>query len=216
MAEPRCTLPSIIELVNNPRLPWALECVFRTFNALVAIDPTQSWRSILCEAAKIISDFLGAEAASIRLHEPHLNQMVSFGSYHLDEDDRENAIPLEDSIAGRVASTGRSQLVSDIATSFDYQNKAILEKGLRSMLAVPLFIPRFSEGGEDIRGALQVYYGNAPRRFAPVEVLTAELMAQRVSYVIARKSIIDMRRVKDKKEWLVEKIFSKISVDKSI
>jgi GAF domain-containing protein len=216
MTDINCTLPDILTYVDHPRFPWALECVFRTFNELISIDPAQSWRKILGEAAHLISDFLGAQAASIRLHEPHLNQLVSFGSYHLDESDREVAIPLEDTVAGRVVSTGHSQVVEDIASNFDYQNKGVLEQGLRSMMAVPLIIPRFSEVGDDIRGALQVYYAQGPRAFSPVEILTAELMAQRVSHVIARKSIMDMRRVNQKKEWLVEKIFSKISLDRSI
>ena len=37
-----------------------------------------------------------------------------------------------------------------------------------------------------------------------------------MSYVIARKRIADLRRVNQKKEWLVEKIFSKISLDRGI
>ncbi|MBI5442650.1 MAG: GAF domain-containing protein [Deltaproteobacteria bacterium] len=216
MNDRECTLPSILVEVGHPKFPWALECVFRTFNELVAIDPTQSWRQILHHAARIIVEFLGARAASIRLHEPHLNQMVSFGSYHFDEEMREVSIPLEDTIAGRVVSTGRTHTVEDIASSHDYQNKAILDRGLRSLMAVPLIIPRYFENADDIRGAIQVYYSEAPRVFSPVEVLTAELMAQRVSYVIARKSILDMRRVNQKKEWLVEKIFSKLSLERGI
>lgn len=216
MTDRKCTLPNILARVDHPEFPWALSCVFETFNELISIDHAQSWRKILREAARIIADFLGAKAASIRLHEPHLNQLVSFGAYHLDEADREVAIPLEDTVAGRVVSTGKSQVVEDISASPDYQNKGVLEKDLRSLMAVPFVIPRFSESGADIRGALQVYYAEGPRTFLPVEVLTAELMAQRVSYVIARKSIMDMRRVNEKKEWLVEKIFSKISLDKGI
>jgi signal transduction histidine kinase len=44
----------------------------------------------------------------------------------------------------------------------------------------------------------------------------ADMMAQRVSYVLARKRINDMRRVNDKKEWIVEKLFAKISIDKGV
>lgn len=216
MKEPEGTLPSILASVNHPRFPWALECVFRTFNRLIAIDHTQSWREILHDAAQIITDFMGARAATIRLLEPHLNQLVSFGSYHYDEGSRESTIPAEDTIAGRVVATGMTQVVEDIEANLDYHNRAILDKGLRSLMAVPLKIPRFMENAQDIRGAIQIYYEVAPRKFLPVETLTAELMAQRVSYVIARKSILDMRRVSDKKEWLVEKIFSKISLEKGI
>ncbi len=211
-----CTLPTILERVDHPDLPWALECVFHTFNRLVEIDPEQSWRDILRDASRVITEFLGARAASIRLHEPHLDQMVSFGSFHMDEAERETAIPYDESIAGRVVSTQSGCVVPDIATAEDYHNKGVVERGLRSLMAVPLLIPRFSEATPDIRGAIQVYFGEAPRSFSRVEVLTAELMAQRVSYVIARKRILDLRRVNEKKEWLVEKIFAKLSIERGI
>ncbi len=209
-------LQEIVSRVNHPDLPWALERVFETFNELVAIDPKQSWRKILYDASRIIVEFLGARAASIRLHDPHLNQMVSFGSYHYDEAHREISIPFEESVAGRVVVTQKSQVVEDILTSPEYENKAVVERGLRSLLAVPLIIPRFSEEGADIRGAIQIYYHEAPKDFSRVEVITAELMAQRVSYVIARKSILDLRRVNQKKEWVVEKIFAKLSLERGI
>jgi len=216
MTRPEPNLLDILKRVDHPELPWALERVFHTFNELVWIDPSQSWRKILYDASKIIVEFLGAQAASIRLHEPHLNQMVSFGSYHYDESHRESAIPFDESIAGRVVSTQKSYLVSDIASNPEYRAKSVLDQGLRSMLAVPLVIPRFMEKGDDIRGAIHVYYEDAPREFTPLEVLTAELMAQRLSYVIARKRILDLRRVNEKKEWLVEKIFAKLSLEGGI
>ncbi len=216
MTSPTTNLPEILGRVAHPDLPWALECVFRTFNELIRIDPTQSWRKILYDASRIIVEFLGAQAASIRLHEPHLNQMVSFGSYHYDESHREAAIPFDESIAGRVVATQKSYAVADIAANPEFKDKSVLEQGLRSVLAVPLIISRFMEEGDDIRGAIHVYYAEAPRAFSDLEIFTAELMAQRLGYVIARKRILDLRRVNQKKEWLVEKIFSKLSLDRGI
>ncbi len=216
MAKPPCNLPEILRRVNHPEFPWALECVFTTFNELVDIDPQQSWRKILYDAARIIVRFLGAKAASIRLHDPSLNQMISFGSYHLEEDEREAAIPYEESIAGQVVETQRSHVVPDILTDPHYRNKSVVERGLRSLLAVPLLIPRFDPRIPDVRGAIQIYYTEANREFTPLEILVAELMAQRVSYVVARKQILDLRRVNEKKEWIVERIFSKLSQDRGI
>lgn len=216
MTTPATNLPEILVRVAHPELPWALECVFRTFNEIVRIDPSQSWRKILYDASRIIVEFLGAQAASIRLHEPHLNQMVSFGSYHYDESQRETSIPFDESIAGRVVASQKTFVVPDLAASADYKDKSVLDQGLRSLMTVPLVIPRFMEEGDDIRGAMHIYYGEAPRTFTALEILTAELMAQRLSYVIARKRILDLRRVNQKKEWLVEKIFSKLSLDRGI
>jgi signal transduction histidine kinase len=216
MTEPLCNLPTIRERLRHPEFPWALECVFRTFNELVDIDANQSWRKILYDAARVMVEFLGARAASIRLYDPHLNQMVSFGSYHYDEAHRETSIPFEESIAGRVVSSQRSQTISDIASSPQYRNKGVVEQGLRSLIAIPLILPRFLGDDADIRGAIQVYYSEAERVFDPIEITTAELMAQRVSYVIARKRILDLRKMNAKKEWLVQKIFAKLSMDRGI
>lgn len=216
MTEKVFTLPEILKRLDHPDFPWAMECVFRTFNELVRIDHNQSWRKILYDGARIIVDFLGARAASLRLHDPHLNQMVSFGSYHYGESNREISIPFEESIAGKVVATQASQIVEDIAASPDYQNKKVIERGFKSLLAVPLIIPRFAAESADIRGTIQIYYAEAPKKFSPIEIMTAELMAQRMSYVIARKRILDLRKVNEKKEWLVEKIFSKLSLEKGI
>ncbi|MDF1552656.1 MAG: GAF domain-containing protein [Deferrisomatales bacterium] len=216
MPERSCNLPTIRERLQHPDFPWALECVFSTFNELVDIDHNQSWRKILYDAARVMVEFLGARAASIRLYDPHLNQMVSFGSYHFDEEHRETAIPFEESIAGRVVETHHSQTISDIASSPLYLNKGVVEQGLRSLLAIPLVLPRFLGEDADIHGAIQVYYPEAQRVFDPIETTTAELMAQRVSYVIARKRILDLRRMNEKKEWLVQKIFAKLSMDRGI
>ncbi len=216
MSERTCTLPEILRRVDHPELPWALECVFDTFNRLVDIDPNQSWRKILYDAASIIVEFLGARAASIRLHEPQLNQMVSFGSYHMDEAERETAIPFEESVAGRVVATQQSYVVRDIASDPLYRNKSVVSRGLRSALAVPLIIPRFDPRVPDVKGAIQIYYPEAPRDFTTLEVLVAEVMAQRVSYVVARKQILDLRRLNEKKEFIVERIFAKLSRDRGI
>ncbi len=216
MSERNCNLPTIRERIQHPDFSWALECVFSTFNELVDIDHNQSWRKILYDAARVMVEFLGARAASIRLYDPHLNQMVSFGSYHFDEEHRETAIPFEESIAGRVVESRCSQTISDIASSPLYQNKGVVDQGLRSLLAIPLVLPRFLGEDADIHGAIQVYYPEAHREFDPIETTTAELMAQRVSYVIARKRILDLRRMNEKKEWLVQKIFAKLSMDRGI
>jgi signal transduction histidine kinase len=216
MTERGPTLPDLLQRVSHPDFPWALECVFRTFNDLINVDARQSWRRILHDASRIIVEFLGAEAASIRIHEPHQNQMVSFGSYHYDESRRESAIPFDESIAGWVVSTGRSRVVPDIASDPDYRDKSVVAQGLRSLVAVPLIIPRFVAEAADVRGAIHIYYREAQRAFSPAEVLTAELMAQRVSYVIARKRIAELRRVNQKKEWVVEKIFAKLSLEGGI
>ncbi len=216
MTERSCTLPEILRRLDHPDLPWALGCVFETFSRLMDIDPNQSWRKILYDAARVIVEFLGARAASIRLYDPRLNQMISFGSFHMSEAEREVAIPFEESVAGRVVATQRAHTISDIASDPSYRNKSVVDQGLRSLLAVPLSIPRFDPRAPDVQGAIQIYYAEANRAFSDTEIEVAQLMAQRVSYVVARKQILDLRRMNEKKEWIVERIFAKLSQDRGI
>lgn len=210
------TLPEIMEGVAEKGFPWALDAVFETFNQIIRIDHTQSWKKILHDTSEIIVDFLGAQAATIRLHEPYLNQMISFGSYQFDEDQREQAISFETTIAGRVVATQKSITVSDILQSPDFEDNAEARSRFRSLMAVPLTIERFLENEDDVHGALQIYFADGPRDFQDIEIRIAEMLAQRVSYVLARKRILDLRRVNEKKEWLVEKVFSKISHDRTL
>jgi signal transduction histidine kinase len=213
MKSVRCTLPHILERVGEEHFPWALECVFATFNKIVEIDPKKSWKRILHDASQLIVDFLGAEAATIRIHEPVRNRLVSFGSFHFEEDQRELLHVFEDTIAEQVIATQSYVTVGDVAgeAAVDPQ-----ECRYRSMMAVPLTMERFLEDSDDVKGSMQIYFAAGPREISISELRVADMMSQRVSYVLARKRINDMSRVNDKKEWIVEKLFSKISIDKGV
>jgi len=216
MKKVKVTLQHLIEEAGEANFPHALDCVFDTFNMLVGIDPNQSWRQILHDASEIIVDFLGAQAASIRLHEPYLDRMIAFGSYHFADEPMSDALEFEDSIATKVVSDQKSRVIRDISADPFFANLTAVPYGYRSMIAVPLTIERYLEDQNDIRGSLQIYYKFGPREICHTEVRVAEMMAQRVSYVLARKRIQDMKRVNQKKEWIVEKLFAKISIEKGI
>ncbi len=208
-----CTLPRILECVGKESFPWALECVFTTFNKIVEIDPQKSWKRILHDASELIVDFLAADAATIRIHEPISNRVVSFGSYNFKEDQRAQLVDFEDTIAERVIATQSYVKVNDVAAE---AGLAPDDCHYRSMMAVPLTMERFLEERDDAKGSMQIYFTDGPREFSGSELRVADMMAQRVSYVLARKRINDMRRVNDKKEWIVEKLFSKISIEKGV
>ena len=175
---------------------------------IIEINPNLSEREILERATKRIVEYLGAAAASIRIFDPQRREMISFGSYHYDGEKRQNSIPFEDSIAGEVVRGGRSYLVPDIMKEDMYQNKEIVrEMGIRSMLAVPMNIPRFSVRDLDIKGVIQIYYEEENRTFTPLERKIAEVLARRVTYVIARKRILSLQRLNETKEKIVEKIY---------
>jgi len=174
---------------------------------IIEINPNLSEIEILEAAAKRIVDYLRAAAASIRIFDPRRREMVCFGSYHYAGETRQRSIPFEDSIAGEVVRRGRSYLVPDITKEDKYKNKGIVrEMGIHSMLAVPMNIPRFTIRDLDIKGVIQIYYEEEDRKFTSLERKIAEVLARRVTYVIARKRILSLQRLNETKEKIVEKI----------
>jgi len=189
-----------------------VEEIIRMVEEVIGINPTLDWKEILETAAKKIVEFLHAEAASIRIFDPETERLVAFGSYQYSETERLKSIPVEKSVAGKVIKSGKSYLVPNILLEPDYTNKEIVkEYGFNSLMAVPINIPRFIEKESDILGTIQIYYKENNKKFDPLEVTYAELMARRVSYVLAKKRILDLQKLNIQKEKIVEKIFLKLS-----
>ena len=203
----------------NQLIDWIKERIFPDFLAqtsdqvdeMIEVNPDLSEPEIFARVTRYMVDFLGARSASVRIYDPQTKQMLSFGSYPLQEESRETFIPLEGSIAGEVVKSLQTRLVPNIQEEALYQNKeAAKRKRVCSMMAVPFSIPRFSPYERDIVGVIQIYYPEQDRIFAPLEVQVAELMAKRLSFVIARKKILGMYRVNEKKEAIVRNIFLKL------
>lgn len=189
-----------------------IEEVIRMVEEVIRISPTLDWKEILETVARKVVEFLQAEAATIRIFDPETGKLVAFGSYQYAEIARLKDIPIEKSVAGKVVTSGKSYLVPNILSEPDYQNKDIVKTyGFNSLLAVPIQIPRFLENKPDIQGTIQIYYKENDRVFDPLEVTTAELLARRASYVLARKHILELQRLNLLKEKIVEKIFVKLS-----
>jgi signal transduction histidine kinase len=178
---------------------------------IVEIDPDLPEPEILERATRFMVDFLGARAASVRIYDPHTEQMLSYGSYPSAEDIRQTLIPLEGSIAGEVVRTRRAFLVPDILDEELYHDKEIVSRrGVQSLMAIPLEITRFYPRERDTFGVIQIYYREKGRVFKPLEIQTANLMARRLSFAIARKKIISLHRANEKKEAIVRQIFRKL------
>ena len=189
-----------------------VEDIVRIVEEVISINPALDWKDILEAAAKKIVEFLHAEAASIRIFNPESDRLVAFGSYQYADTHRLKSIPVEKSVAGKVIKSGKSYLVSNILLEPDYINKDVVkEHGFNSLMAVPLNIPGFIENEPDIHGTIQIYYKEINREFDPLEVTNAELLARRVSYVLAKKHILDLQKLNLQKEKIVEKIFVKLS-----
>ncbi len=187
--------------------------VVKMVEEVISIDPALEWKEILEAAAKKIVQFLHADGASIRIFDPDTDKLVASGSFqYYSETAREKSIPVDKSVAGKVIRSGKSYLVPNILLEPDYTNKDVVKDlGLNSLMAIPIIIPGFLEAEHSIQGSIQIYYRQIDRDFDPLEVANAELMARRVSYVIAKKRILDLQKLNIQKEKIVEKIFVKLS-----
>jgi signal transduction histidine kinase len=189
-----------------------LSAIIHESEEILTIDPGLDRRVILELAAAMIVKDLKAEAASIRLFDPKSFKMLTFGAQGLKDSERSTAIPVKKSIAGRVVELNRSIVVPSIMKDPLYREKKIVaQKGYNSLLAVPLRMASFVGSSDDILGSLQIYYLEDDRHFDRLEIIRAEMLARRVSYVMAKKRILDMKALGAKKEAISDKIFVKLS-----
>jgi signal transduction histidine kinase len=200
-------------------LKWIEENPLRSFltrftqqvQAIVGIDPGFPERQILELATQYMVEFLGAHHASVRIYDPQTGQMLAYGSFPFQEGSRERYIPLEGSVAGVAVKTGKPYLVSDLLSEDLYQDKsAVQEQGVNSLMAVPFEIPRFFPRERNTVAVIQIYYEQRHRSFSPLEIEVAEVMARRLSFVFARKKILALYRLNEKKEAIVRKIFLRL------
>ena len=206
-------LALVLEQVRDEVLSEFVELLIDQIETILDIDPTLSDREILQKVAKNIVEFLGAEAATLRIFDPSQAKLVVFGSYPDWEGERKEAISMEDTIAGEVIKTRRSYVVSNIAKEERYGERKkgrMAEKGVHSMLAIPIFLLRFSLKDVDTEGVLQVYFKEADKKFTNLEIRIAETLARRISYVIARKRILDLQEINNVKDRIIEQIFLKL------
>ena len=202
---------SVADLINEEVLFQYVDRLINRSETILEINPSFTEKEILEALAKNVVEFLGAEAASIRIYDPGKEEMIFFGSYPNQTEGREEKIPFEDTIAGEVVKTHRSYFVPNILKEEKYKNKEQVQKrGIHSMLAIPISIPRFSLRDVDTEGSLQIYYKEIDKTFTPLEVKIAEMLSRRVSFVIARKRILGLQKLNVTKDKIVEQIFVKL------
>lgn len=201
----------MIGLIKEKALFHYVDQVIHQADTILDINPSLTEKEILEALTRNVVEFLRAEAASIRIYNPRKEEMVSFGFYPAEGEDREKTIPFEDTIAGDVVKSRKSYFVPSILKEERYRNKEKVQKqGIRSMLAVPISIPRFSLKDLDTEGCLQIYFKEDEKVFTPMETRIAETLAKRVSYVVARKRIMDLQKFSVTKDRIVEQIFLKL------
>ena len=201
----------VVDLITEEVIYRYVDRLISQVETIMEINPHLTEKEILETVAKNVVEYLGAEAASLRIFDPGKEEMISFGSYPPQTEVREEAIPFEDTIAGEVVKTHRAYFVPNILKEEKYKNKEKVQKyGIYSMLAVPILIPRFSLKDVDTEGSFQIYYKEMDKIFTPLEAKIAEMLSKRVSYVVARKRIMDLQKLNVTKDRIVEQIFLKL------
>ncbi|MBU0730169.1 MAG: GAF domain-containing protein [Proteobacteria bacterium] len=192
---------------------WFLSSIISETEEILALDPSQPTRKILELAAKLIVKHLFADAATIRIIEPDDMRMTSFGAYGVSNYDRLASVPLKESISGLVVQQKKAIAVPDIFEHPLFKDKTIVKaRGFHSLLAVPLFNPvPMLATGEDLLGTMQIYYKEKGRKFTDLEITHAELLSRRISFVLAKKKILDLQKLNRRKETIINNIFFKLS-----
>jgi signal transduction histidine kinase len=192
-------------------LPDFLNEISHKVDEIIEINPDLTDQEILTQVTGYMVEFLGALSASVRIYDPNTGQMLSYGSHPYQEAARETYIPLENTIAGEVIKTKKTSLVPSILEEPLYQDKEVItRRGAHSLMAVPFTIPRFFPHERETVGVIQIYYAEEDRAFPSLDIQMAELMARRLSFVIARKKILSLYKINEKKEAIVQKVFQKI------
>ncbi len=192
-------------------LPDFLNEISHKVDEIIEISPDLAEPEILTKVTGYMVEFLGALSASVRIYDPNTGQMLSYGSHPYQEAARATYIPLENTIAGEVIKTKKPYLVPSILREPLYQDKGVItRRGAHSLMAVPFVIPRFFPHERETVGVIQIYYAEEDRSFPPLDIQMAELMARRLSFVIARKKILSLYKVNEKKETIVQKVFQKM------
>ena len=201
----------VVDLITEEVIYRYVDHLISQVETIMEIDPHLTEKEILETVAKNVVEYLGAEAASLRIYDPGKEEMISFGSYPPQTEGREEAIPFEDTIAGEVVKTHQAYFVPNILKEEKYKNKEKVQtQGIHSMLAIPISIPRFSLKDVDTEGSFQIYYKEMDKIFTPLEAKIAEMLSRRVSYVIARKRIMDLQKLNVTKDKIVEQIFLRL------
>ena len=192
-------------------LPDFLNEISHKVDEIIEISPDLAEPEILTKVTGYMVEFLGALSASVRIYDPNTGQMLSYGSHPYREAARATYIPLENTISGEVIKTKKTYLVPSILREPLYQDKGVItRRGTHALMAVPFVIPRFFPHERETIGVIQVYYAEEDRSFPPLDIQMAELMARRLSFIIARKKILSLYKVNEKKETIVQKVFQKM------
>jgi GAF domain-containing protein len=131
-----------------------------------------------------IRDILGTDTCAVLLRDPDQDELVARAALGIEEEvERGVRIPIGRGFAGRVAST-RAPVILDDVDHADVLNPILREKGIKSLLGVPLLV------GDEPLGVLHV--GTLKTRlFSPDDVQLLQLVADRVALAVERARVYE-------------------------
>jgi signal transduction histidine kinase len=128
-----------------------------------------------------IRDILHADTCAVLLLDEHAKELVARAALGIEEEVEQGVrIPLGAGFAGRVAAEARPMVID--VDAYEVYNPILREKGIKSMLGVPLLARGDSVGVLHV-GALSA------RRFTRGEVELLQLVAERVAIAIERSRV---------------------------
>jgi K+-sensing histidine kinase KdpD len=128
-----------------------------------------------------IRDILQTDTCAVLLLDEHSNELVARAALGIEEEVEQGVrIPLGAGFAGRVAAEARPMVID--VDAYEVFNPILREKGIKSMLGVPLLVQGSARGVLHV-GTL------APRRFTRAEVDLLQLVAERVALAIERARV---------------------------
>src|ERR671930_105193 len=126
-----------------------------------------------------IRDILATDTCAVLLLDETHGELVPRAALGLEEEvERGIRIPVGKGFAGRIAATGRPVILDDVAVA-DVVNPVLREKGIASMLGVPLLVQGRAIGVLHV-GTL------TPRRFTRYDQELLQLVAERVAVAMER------------------------------
>jgi len=85
----------VVDLITEEVIYRYVDHLISQVETIMEINPHLTEKEILETVAKNVVEYLGAEAASLRIFDPGKEEMISFGSYPPQTEAREEAIPLK-------------------------------------------------------------------------------------------------------------------------
>jgi signal transduction histidine kinase len=216
LEERECRLPfedktTLADFIRDEIIYGYVEGLITRVDSILEIDPSLDAKEIVQSLLRSMVEYLGFDAASIRVHDPESQAMVLYGLFPEGIMDWPEVVPLGNTVSEEVLKTKRNLFVPNIFSEEKYIPKPMAQElGVHSLLAIPISFPRFSLRDQDAKGVLNLYYKEADKKFTALETKIAEMFSRRVSYVIARKRIMDLQELNEAKDKIAEQIFLKL------